>query len=733
MSRSRFAALQLAAVLSIPLVLALAAAAHADIRVVSETCKIVSRISPTDREYRCRVTARNHGAAASGVTAVATSYSEQITVVQGNLTFPDLPAGATATSSNVMVIRKPKALVVTEPRALQPNGPLLRIAFSATSTPVADAGADQVRELAALALLNGRGSHDPFGKPLTYAWSLQSAPAGSVATIVDADQVLARLTPDVAGDYVVQLTVSNGTHGSAPSTTVVSTSAVRPVADAGPDQVVKRRSVVQLDGSASTNAMERPLTYAWQILSAPRGSVATLSDATALRPTFLADRRGTYRIQLTVTDGPLASAPSVVTIRRGVRRANTPPHADAGSDISSFGPTLPVILQGGRATDVDGDFLTYRWFVLGRPAGSAAAPTAGDPHPIVRLDGAGAWHFQVNVSDGQSESIATVLVNTDNDVAPPTAGYAAPDVSDPTVFLLAGETRSNYQTLLGDPGSLTRSWSLLARPSGSSATLAGGSELHTDVPGDYAAQMKTTDEGSVTALQTLGITRGAARPVAVVDSAPWSPLLGSAIHFVDWVPDLEVTLDGSNSFDQNALPLSYRWTLLHRPAASTAALDDPTVASPKITLDVDGRYVAQLIVNNGTSDSLPVTTTLVNYVNQAPVAMSLLTNGPWQSPCIPVELRGGDDESCPTSFAPGVVFRIINSTSNGVLLDFLEVDNEGTETLCYRPRRFYSGPDQFSYEAYDAGFPWMCGDEAPGCRQNKTSPPAFANLQVIEP
>src|SRR5690606_13775317 len=176
-----------------------------------------------------------------------------------------------------------------------------------TSTPVANAGADQVREVGALALLNGRGSHDPFGKPLTYLWSLQSAPAGSVATLVDADEVLARLTPDVPGDYVVRLTVSNGTHDSAPSTTTVSTTAVRPVADAGPDQIVKRRSIVQLDGSASTNAMERPLSYAWQILSAPKGSRATLSDATALRPTFLADKKGAYRIQLIVTDGPLSS------------------------------------------------------------------------------------------------------------------------------------------------------------------------------------------------------------------------------------------------------------------------------------------------------------------------------------------------------------------------------------------------------------------------------------------
>lgn len=261
--------------------------ASADIEVLKLKVSSKTRVSATEIDVAYRVIARNNGAPAASVTAAVRSYANSVTVVGGSLAFPDMPTGQKVTSSNSFVIRTTGK---TWDRSL------VRIDFSAISTPVADAGTDQVRDVGALALLNGGGSRDPFGKPLTYSWTLQSAPGGSSAALADADRVLARFIPDVAGDYVFVLTVSNGTNSSEPSTTTVSTNSVRPVADAGLDQTVKRKSIVRLDGSASTNLAEGPLTYAWQILEKPANSPAVLSDATALRPTLVADRRGIYRV-----------------------------------------------------------------------------------------------------------------------------------------------------------------------------------------------------------------------------------------------------------------------------------------------------------------------------------------------------------------------------------------------------------------------------------------------------
>jgi hypothetical protein len=47
----------------------------------------------------------------------------------------------------------------------------------------------------------GSGSTDPEGDTLTYAWTIDTAPAGSSATLTGATTVSAGFTPDVAGDY----------------------------------------------------------------------------------------------------------------------------------------------------------------------------------------------------------------------------------------------------------------------------------------------------------------------------------------------------------------------------------------------------------------------------------------------------------------------------------------------------------------------------------------------------
>ena len=65
-------------------------------------------------------------------------------------------------------------------------------------------------------------------------------------------------------------------------------------------------------------------------------------------------------------------------------------------------------------------------------------------------------------------------------------------------------------------------------------------------------------------------------------------------------------------------PLTFRWALTTRPAGSQATLTNPTLVNPTFVADVLGTYVAQLIVNDGTLDSLPETVTLAGELR--PVA-----------------------------------------------------------------------------------------------------------------
>ncbi|GEM_PF-1128494 len=76
-------------------------------------------------------------------------------------------------------------------------------------------------------LLDGTDSSDPDDFPLTYSWTIMVKPAGSAASIKDADKVQARFTPDRPGKYVVKLVVNNGVWDSDPDT--VTLNAIVPI------------------------------------------------------------------------------------------------------------------------------------------------------------------------------------------------------------------------------------------------------------------------------------------------------------------------------------------------------------------------------------------------------------------------------------------------------------------------------------------------------------------------
>lgn len=91
--------------------------------------------------------------------------------------------------------------------------------------PVANPGGAQNVLVASTVTLDGNGSSDPDGNPLTYVWSIVSQPAGSSVALVSSTSSRATFTPDFAGTYVVSLTVNDGKSNSAPVTATITASA----------------------------------------------------------------------------------------------------------------------------------------------------------------------------------------------------------------------------------------------------------------------------------------------------------------------------------------------------------------------------------------------------------------------------------------------------------------------------------------------------------------------------
>jgi len=88
--------------------------------------------------------------------------------------------------------------------------------------PVANAGPDQAVDAGNVVQLNGSGSSDADGDPLTYSWSLIERPPGSSAVLDNPTAVGPKFTADQGGTYVGQLVVNDGKVDSSPDTVAVS-------------------------------------------------------------------------------------------------------------------------------------------------------------------------------------------------------------------------------------------------------------------------------------------------------------------------------------------------------------------------------------------------------------------------------------------------------------------------------------------------------------------------------
>jgi PKD domain len=113
-------------------------------------------------------------------------------------------------------------LIVTDSLGLESNPADVTVTFDLP--PVANAGPSQAAVVGQTVTLNGSGSIDYDGQPLTYKWSVVSAPSGSTAAISNSTAEIASFVPDVAGTYAVQLVVNDGILTSAPATAEIEAS-----------------------------------------------------------------------------------------------------------------------------------------------------------------------------------------------------------------------------------------------------------------------------------------------------------------------------------------------------------------------------------------------------------------------------------------------------------------------------------------------------------------------------
>lgn len=287
--------------------------------------------------------------------------------------------------------------------------------------PVADAGKNQALPADGSVTLDGRGSYDPDGNTIYFQWTMDSVPPGSAlgeggthgtnpfSTNGTAEASTPTFHPDRIGTYVVKLIVSDGFVESEPSYVIIDAAEPedRPIANAGPDQVLPAGDEVTLSGAGSTDPLSGrngPLAYVWSIVDAPYNSgveTGDLSGADTVSPKFTPDVPGDYTATLIVNNGMIESLPdSVVIVATGDNEAPTAviDVAPTGEDCTS----IPVSCTD--STDPEEAPLTYFWELQSKPSTSQSNNksfgdrTAGET--TFWPDVAGKYTFSCSVFDG---------------------------------------------------------------------------------------------------------------------------------------------------------------------------------------------------------------------------------------------------------------------------------------------------------------------------------------------
>lgn len=414
--------------------------------------------------------------------------------------------------------------------------------------PTANAGADALIAPGASIALDGSASSDGDGDALTYAWSQVSGPSVSLTGANTANASFTAPPATTANQTLgFQLTVDDGFGGAA--TDIVEFTIgpnATPTVNAGPDQTVSGSSAVTLAGSA-TDPENDAVTVQWTQTAGPS---VTLSDATALAPTFTAPPRTstaqTLTFSLVGNDGTSNSSPDTVDI---IVAANQAPVAAAGADQSVAGGDLVAL--SGAITDPDNDPVTAQWVQTAGPTvtlsdATALAPTFTAP-PKTSTDQT--LTFSLVGNDGTSNSAPdTVDITVVANQAPVATAGADQSVSGGELVALSGS--------ITDPDNdpVTAQWTQTAGPT---VTLSDATALTPT----FTAPPKTSSDQTLTfaLVGSDGVANSAPDTIDIVVAANQGPT-ASAGADQTVSGGATITLDASASSDPDGDTLAYTWT-----------------------------------------------------------------------------------------------------------------------------------------------------------------------------
>lgn len=505
------------------------------------------------------------------------------------------------------------------------------------SVPVADAGPDQIGVPAGTIRLDGTGSYDPDGDPITYEWTQLAGPAVS---LTGRNTAVATFTAAEGQSYRFRLTVKDPQGAAASAAVAVTTAAPLPV------------RIIRFTANPTTIRAGQSSTLFWQIENAESAEISGIGrvDPRTGTTTVAPARTTEYRLTARNRTGEVSETVVVVVEQPQVRILSF--YASPANVIEGESSTLhwqtenaeTVTISGVGAVAASGSTAvtparTTTYTLTARnPYGEASAQVtvqvtpgtlprivrfAAAPPEIVAGETSNLFWVVENADEVAISGIGRVETAGSREVAPVstttytlTARNRRGDVT--ATATVAVTPRVRILSFTGRPTEITAGmavvldWStenaVSAFISGVGPVAASGSTIV--YPRETTTYVLTAigNRSQDTARVTITVTRPTPPPPPTEPPKGNPPVADAGRDFETLVR--QVQLNGTGSRDPDGGPLTYSWRVLQ----GRAVILNPTSPTPTVQLDgMFGDYIFELTVTNraGLSSTARVVVRLV--------------------------------------------------------------------------------------------------------------------------
>jgi len=511
---------------------------------------------------------------------------------------------------------------------------LTRKVRTGNSIPVADAGGDQIGVAAGTIRLDGSGSYDPDGDPLTFEWTQVAGPAVSLS---GKNTAIATFTAAAGQTYRFRLTVKDPQGASANASVTVTTAAPLAV------------RILRFTANPSTIRAGQSSTLVWQIENAESAEISGIGrvDPRGGTSTVAPTRTTEYKLTARNRLGEVSESVTVVVEQPQVRILSfyaTPTNIIAGESATLHWQTenaetvtlsgVGVVAASGSTAVSPAQTTTYT-LTARNPYGEVSAQvtiqvTPGTLPRIMRFAAAPIeivagetstllWAVE-NATEVSISGIGRVELVGTREVTPTTTTTYTLTAHNQRGDVTATATvvvipRARVTSFTANPTSITPGMAVILSWSTENAVSAYLSDYGpVATSGSLIVYPKTTTTYTLTALGNR--SQDAARVTVTVTAPPpppppppppkaSPPVADAGKNFETFVR--HIRLDGSASKDPEGRPLTYSWRVIQ----GAAALLDASSPTPIVQLlGLAGDYIFELKVTNNAGLSSTATVTV---------------------------------------------------------------------------------------------------------------------------